>query len=81
MARRLTPVDRVLGPFDVDPEIHEPPCPSSEAPSVFAANRGGHGVPPEVVQREACTALTYTQTIRKLAVGELAGIAVPCGKS
>ena len=40
-----------------------PPRPSSEVPAGVPANRGGHGVPPEIVQREAGAALTYVRTI------------------
>lgn len=43
--------------------IDFPPRPNSEVPSGVPANRGGHGVPSEVVQREATTALTYVRTI------------------
>ena len=44
--------------------IDFPPRPSSEVPSGVPANRGGHGVPPEVVQREVGAALTYVRTIQ-----------------
>jgi cyclopropane fatty-acyl-phospholipid synthase-like methyltransferase len=40
-----------------------PPRPNSEVPSGVPANRGGHGVPPEVVQKEAGAVLTYVRTI------------------
>jgi len=40
-----------------------PPRPNSEVPAGVPANRGGHGVPPEVVQREVGAALTYVRTI------------------
>lgn len=40
-----------------------PPRPNSEVPAGVPANRGGHGVPPEVVQREAGAVLTYVRTI------------------
>jgi ubiquinone/menaquinone biosynthesis C-methylase UbiE len=43
--------------------IDFPPRPSSEIPAGVPANRGGHGVPPEVVQREGSAALTYLKTI------------------
>jgi ubiquinone/menaquinone biosynthesis C-methylase UbiE len=40
-----------------------PPRPNSEVPAGVPSNRGGHGVPPEVVQREVGAALTYVRTI------------------
>jgi cyclopropane fatty-acyl-phospholipid synthase-like methyltransferase len=40
-----------------------PPRPNSEVPSGVPANRGGHGVPPEVVQKEAGAVLAYVRTI------------------
>lgn len=40
-----------------------PPRPNSEVPSGVPANRRGHGVPPDVVEREGGAALTYVQTI------------------
>jgi ubiquinone/menaquinone biosynthesis C-methylase UbiE len=40
-----------------------PPRPNSEVPTGVPANRAGHGVPPEVVQREAGAALTHVRTI------------------
>lgn len=40
-----------------------PPRPNSEVPAGVPANRGGHGVPPEVVQREVGAALTHVRTI------------------
>ena len=40
-----------------------PPRPNSEVPAGVPANRGGHGVPPEIVQREGGAALTYVRTI------------------
>ena len=43
--------------------IDFPPRPSSEVPSGVPANRGGHGVPPEVVEKEAGASLTHVQTI------------------
>lgn len=43
--------------------IDFPPRPNSEVPAGVPANRGGHGVPPEVVQREVGTALTHVSTI------------------
>ena len=44
--------------------IDFPPRANSEVPSGVPANRGGHGVPPEVVQREGAAALTYLRTIQ-----------------
>jgi len=43
--------------------IDFPPRPDSEVPDGVPANRRGHGVPPEVVQREVGAALTYVRTI------------------
>lgn len=43
--------------------IDFPPRPNSEVPSGVPANRRGHGVPPDVVEREGGAALTYVQTI------------------
>lgn len=43
--------------------IDFPPRPNTEVPSGVPANRGGHGVPPEVVQREVGAALTHVRTI------------------
>lgn len=43
--------------------IDFPPRPNSEVPAGVPANRGGHGVPPEVVQSEGGVALTYVRTI------------------
>jgi precorrin-6B methylase 2 len=43
--------------------IDFPPRPNSEVPSGVPANRGGHGVPPEVVQREGAAVLTHLRTI------------------
>jgi ubiquinone/menaquinone biosynthesis C-methylase UbiE len=40
-----------------------PPRPDSEIPAGVPANRRGHGVPPEIVQKEAGAALTYVRTI------------------
>lgn len=40
-----------------------PPRPNSEIPAGVPANRRGHGVPPEVVQKEAGAVLTYVRTI------------------
>ena len=45
--------------------IDFPPRANSEVPAGVAANRGGHGVPPEVVEREGGMALTHVQTIAK----------------
>jgi precorrin-6B methylase 2 len=43
--------------------IDFPPRPNSEVPANVPANRGGHGVPPEVVQSEVGAVLTYVRTI------------------
>jgi ubiquinone/menaquinone biosynthesis C-methylase UbiE len=43
--------------------IDFPPRPSSEIPSGVPADRLGHGVPPEVVQREVGLELTHVRTI------------------
>lgn len=43
--------------------IDFPPRPNSEVPTGVLANRGGHGVPPEVVEREGGVVLTHVQTI------------------
>ena len=40
-----------------------PPRPNSEVPAGVRANRGGHGVPPEIVQSEVGAALTHVRTI------------------
>ncbi len=40
-----------------------PPRPNSEIPAGVPANRLGHGVPPEVVQKEAGAVLTYVRTM------------------
>jgi ubiquinone/menaquinone biosynthesis C-methylase UbiE len=40
-----------------------PPRPDSEVPAGVPANRRGHGVPPEIVQKEAGAVLTYVRTI------------------
>ncbi len=47
--------------------IDFPPRPASEVPSGVPANRGGHGVPPEVVEREGAAAFTHVTTIREWA--------------
>jgi precorrin-6B methylase 2 len=47
--------------------IDFPPRPNSEVPAGVHANRGGHGVPPEVVEREGGMVLTHVQTIAKWA--------------
>jgi precorrin-6B methylase 2 len=49
--------------------IDFPPRPSTAVPSGVPADRGGHGVPPEVVQREAGAALTHVRTISSWAPG------------
>jgi len=43
--------------------IDFPPRPNTEVPSGVPANRNGHGVPPEVVEREGGAALTHVRTI------------------
>ena len=43
--------------------IDFPPRPNSEVPSGVPADRLGHGVPPEVVQREVGAVLTHERTI------------------
>jgi ubiquinone/menaquinone biosynthesis C-methylase UbiE len=43
--------------------IDFPPRPDSEVPSGVPADRLGHGVPPEVVEREVGTVLTHVRTI------------------
>lgn len=42
-----------------------PPRPKSTVPAGVPADRGGHGVPPEVVEREVGAVLTHVQTIPK----------------
>lgn len=43
--------------------IDFPPRPNSEVPSGVPANRRGHGVPPEVVEREVGAVLKHVRTI------------------
>jgi len=43
--------------------IDFPPRPNTEVPAGVPANRGGHGVASEVVQREVGAALTHVKTI------------------
>jgi cyclopropane fatty-acyl-phospholipid synthase-like methyltransferase len=43
--------------------IDFPPRPNTEVPAGVRANRGGHGVPPEVVQREVGAVLTHVRTL------------------
>ena len=43
--------------------IDFPPRPNTEVPAGVPPNRGGHGVPSEVVQREVGAALTHVRTI------------------
>ena len=43
--------------------IDFPPRPNTEIPSGVPANRGGHGVPPDVVQREVGAVLTHVRTL------------------
>jgi len=43
--------------------IDFPPRPNTEVPAGVPANRGGHGIPPEIVQREVGGVLTHVRTI------------------
>jgi precorrin-6B methylase 2 len=43
--------------------IDFPPRPKTDVPAGVPANRGGHGVPSEIVQREVGAALTHVRTI------------------
>jgi hypothetical protein len=43
--------------------IDFPPRPDTDVPPGVPANRGGHGVPPDVVEREVRAALTHVRTI------------------
>ena len=43
--------------------IDFPPRPNSEVPAGVPANRRGHGVPPDVVEREVAMTLTHVRTI------------------
>jgi precorrin-6B methylase 2 len=43
--------------------IDFPPRPNSEVPAGVPANRRGHGVPPDVVEREIATVLMHVRTI------------------
>jgi cyclopropane fatty-acyl-phospholipid synthase-like methyltransferase len=43
--------------------IDFPPRPNTEVPAGVPANRGGHGVPPEVVEREVGAVLTHLRTV------------------
>jgi ubiquinone/menaquinone biosynthesis C-methylase UbiE len=49
--------------------IDFPPRAKSTVPEGVPANRGGHGVPPEIVEREVGAALTHVQTISKWVAG------------
>lgn len=49
--------------------IDFPPRPKSEVPSGVPADRLGHGVPPEVVEREVGGVLTHVRTISTWAPG------------
>jgi ubiquinone/menaquinone biosynthesis C-methylase UbiE len=49
--------------------IDFPPRPKTEVPSGVPADRLGHGVPPEVVQREVGGVLTHVRTISTWAPG------------
>jgi ubiquinone/menaquinone biosynthesis C-methylase UbiE len=64
MVRSLTAALKPGGRLAI---IDFPPRPASETPAGVPANRGGHGVPPEVVQREVGASLTYVRTIEKWA--------------
>ena len=44
--------------------IDFPPRPASEVPAGVPANRGGHGVPPEIIEKEVGAALTHVRTIQ-----------------
>ena len=57
--------------------IDFPPRPNTEVPSGVPANRGGHGVPPEVVQREVGAVLTHVRTHPGVVAGEPTGVPVP----
>ena len=43
--------------------IDFPPRPDTEVPAGVPANRRGHGVPPEIVQREVGAVLTHVRTV------------------
>lgn len=45
--------------------IDFPPRPNSDLPAGVPANRGGHGVPPEVIVKEVGAVLAHVQTIEK----------------
>jgi hypothetical protein len=49
--------------------IDFPPRPNTEVPSGVPADRGGHGVPSAVVEREVGAALTHVRTIPMFAPG------------
>jgi precorrin-6B methylase 2 len=49
--------------------IDFPPRPNSEVPAGVPANRRGHGVPPDVVEREGAAVLTLVRTIPDWAPG------------
>jgi ubiquinone/menaquinone biosynthesis C-methylase UbiE len=49
--------------------IDFPPRANSTVPDGVPGNRGGHGVPPEVVTKEVGAALTHVQTIAKWGEG------------
>jgi cyclopropane fatty-acyl-phospholipid synthase-like methyltransferase len=49
--------------------IDFPPRPNSEVPAGVPADRGGHGVPPEIIQREVGAAVTHVRTIADWAPG------------
>jgi cyclopropane fatty-acyl-phospholipid synthase-like methyltransferase len=43
--------------------IDFPPRPNTEVPAGVPANRGGHGVPPEIVEREVGAVVTHVRTV------------------
>jgi predicted methyltransferase len=43
--------------------IDFPPRPNTDVPAGVRANRGGHGVPPEIVQQEVGAVLTHVRTV------------------
>ena len=49
--------------------IDFPPRPKTDVPQGVPADRLGHGVPPEVVQREVSAAMTHVRTISAWAPG------------
>ena len=57
--------------------IDFPPRANSEVPSGVPANRRGHGVPPDVVEREVGAVLAHARTISKWAPDSQPDVAVP----